>query len=164
MRTCTRWLLLGCLVSLGLGCDASNAPPTATPVAGTPAAAPQGAPGGPPQLNAPPPLNAPAPPPVQQTASEDLTKKGMAGKELGKGVLATPASVYLRIPDRLVFDNIKHALNLYKATNEHLPRTHEEFMTEIIQANNIQLPELHDGSRYVYVPEEGELKIEQKGR
>ena len=55
------------------------------------------------------------PAPIQQKASEDLTKRGIAGKGIGKGILATPTGTFLRIADRPVFLNIQHAMDLYKA-------------------------------------------------
>jgi len=106
----------------------------------------------------------PAAPPVEFKASEDHTQKGMKGAELGRGAISTPAMVYLRIPDRLVFDQVKHALNLYRATNGDLPKTHEDFLRDIITANNLVLPELPPGSRYIYRPEEGELMIEEPAK
>ena len=54
---------------------------------------------------------------------------------------------------------IPHAIALYKATNGYSPKTHEEFMKEIIQSNNIKLPELKDGYRYEYNPEKAELEV-----
>ena len=142
------WILCG-VVCVGCG---ETAPPH--PAAG--GAAPQNAGGGPPAaLVAAPPQD-----PVEHKASEDYTKKGMKGAELGSGLVSTPAAVYLRIPDRLVFDQVHHALDLYRASNGELPKTHDDFMREIIEANNLKLPELPEGSRYVYRPQEGELMIE----
>jgi hypothetical protein len=100
--------------------------------------------------------------PVQEKASEDLTKKGLAAKEIGQGILATPASVYLRTQDRAIFLNLEHAMDLYKAEHGALPKTHDDFMRDIVQANNINLPELPDDSRYVYLPDKGELMIERR--
>ena len=111
---------------------------------------------------APPPPVPPPAAPIQEKASEDLTKKGIAAKEMGKGILATPASVYLRIPDRAIFLNLQHAMDLYKGEHGALPKTHDDFMRDIIQANNIKLPELPDDSRYVYMPDKEELMIERR--
>ncbi len=135
-----------------LGCGDSTTPP-----AGAPAAAAPGAGGGPPA----PLVATPPPEPTQYKASEDHTKKGMKGAELGKGLISTPAMVYLRIPDRLVFGQVKQALDLYRATNGELPKSQDDFMRDIITANNLKLPELPEGSRYVYRPEDGELLIEE---
>jgi hypothetical protein len=101
------------------------------------------------------------PAPIQQKASEDLTKKGIAGKGIGKGILATPTGTFLRIADRPVFLNIQHAMDLYKAEHGALPKTHEDFMRDIIEANNVKLPELPDDSHYLYLPDKEELMIER---
>ena len=47
--------------------------------------------------------------------------------------------------------------NLFKASEGHLPKTDEEFMDKIINANHIQLPPLPPGSSYVYDPSKGEI-------
>lgn len=147
------WLLSLSSLSLVVGCSegGSPAPPPAPAVTAAPPAG-----GGPPKP-VPPPVA-----PVQEKASVDLTKQGIAAEKMGKGVLATPAREYLRIPDRAAFLAVEQAMNLYKGANGALPKTHEEFMREVIDANNIRLPELPDDSRYVYVPEKGELMIERK--
>ena len=109
----------------------------------------------------PAPPAAPAHGVTQQKASADLTKSGVAGKGIGRGILATPAGTYLRIADKPIFQNIQHAMDLYKAEHGALPKTHDDFMRDIIQANNIKLPELPDDSKYVYLPDQEELMIER---
>jgi hypothetical protein len=54
-------------------------------------------------------------------------------------------------------------MDVYKALdpNGRGPKTHEEFMEKIIRANDIKLPELPSGHRYVYDPVQGELLVEQ---
>ena len=138
-----------------VGCGESAPPPAVAPPAPM-----QNAGSRPPE----PVLATPPAPPTQFKASEDHTLKGMKGAELGKGVVSTPAMVYLRIPDRLVFDQVKQALGLYRAASGNFPKTQEEFMREIITANNLKLPELPAGSSYVYRPEEGELMIEEPAK
>jgi len=73
------------------------------------------------------------------------------------GIITVPVSQYFRVQDRLVLQQIEHAINLFRATHDRLPASQEEFMTDIIRANNIALPRLPDGHTYVY--EEGELKV-----
>ena len=53
-------------------------------------------------------------------------------------------------------------MNLYKGEHGELPKTHDDFMRDIVQANNINLPELPDDSKYVYLPDKGELMIERR--
>lgn len=138
-----------------LGCGESTSPPADRPAAPAP-----GVGGGPPT----PLVAAPPAEPTRYKASEDHTKQGMKGAELGKGLVSTPAMVYLRIPDRLVFGQVRQALDLYRATNGDLPKTHDDFMRDVIAANNLKLPELPEGSRYIYRPEDGELMIEEPAK
>ncbi len=62
----------------------------------------------------------------------------------------------------MVFEiQVPHALQLYEATNGRKPATHEEFMEQIIKANQIELPELPAGQRYIYDSQTGELMVEK---
>ena len=45
---------------------------------------------------------------------------------------------------------IEHALNLYNAAEGRFPQSHDEFMSQIISANNIRLPVLPSGLAYQY--------------
>ena len=54
-------------------------------------------------------------------------------------------------------NNIKHAMDLYKATNDRYPKDYDEFMTEIIKANNIALPQLPPYQAYGYDEKEHKL-------
>lgn len=72
-------------------------------------------------------------------------------------MIAAPAVALFNTRERAVFDiQIPHALNLFKALEGRVPKTHEEFMQKIVQANGIQLPELKPGMKYRYRPEQGE--------
>ncbi|MDR1384272.1 MAG: hypothetical protein LBJ67_10605 [Planctomycetaceae bacterium] len=64
-----------------------------------------------------------------------------------------------RTQERMDGNLIKHAMDLYKAEHDSFPKTHEEFMTQIIEYNHIKLPELKEGCRYEYNPQSGELEI-----
>ena len=61
----------------------------------------------------------------------------------------------------MVLDLIHHDMEIYKANEEHAPRTHQEFMEKIIDANHRQLPTLPAGQRYVYDPSTEELMVER---
>jgi len=65
-------------------------------------------------------------------------------------ILAGPQA-YGPMVEQISKSQIAHALNLYQALNGHYPRTHAEFMTEIIQKNKIGLPVLPGNMRYQYV-------------
>ena len=67
--------------------------------------------------------------------------------------------------ERLVFEiQIPEAMKLFKATEDRLPKSHEEFMERIVKENHIILPLLPEGHRYVYDPKRGELMVEQPAR
>jgi hypothetical protein len=55
-------------------------------------------------------------------------------------------------------------MQLYEATNGRKPRTHEEFMEQIVKFNAIPLPQLPPDCRYIYDPEIGELMVEHPKR
>ena len=52
------------------------------------------------------------------------------------------------------------ALQLFKATNGRAPNSEDEFMQQVIAANNIQLPQLPPGHRYVYDVAAEQLMVE----
>jgi len=79
---------------------------------------------------------------------------GKKGRDYEPGMVTTPVAVYFRGPQMMVFNiQIPHAMKLYRGVNGHFPKSHEEFMQKIIKENQIQLPELPPGERYVYDPE-----------
>ena len=55
---------------------------------------------------------------------------------------------------------IRSAMQHYKETHGRTPRSHGEFMSEIVKANNIELPDLPNAAFYVYQPQTGELMIQ----
>jgi len=140
------WLLLVALpLAAGMGCDLGPPAGENTP---------------PPKASTGPPPIATEPVMVQENASVDLTKKGQAAAKLEPGVISTPARAYLRVPDRVILDNITYAVKLYKAEHGDFPKSQEQFMQDIIAFNQIKLPELPQNSKYVYNPATGELMIE----
>ena len=152
-----RALLLMALAALA-GCDQSGSTTAEQPRPGPPQ---------PPQPPAPPAAYAPEQQEEEKTervkAEVGVGKKGRRLEKDGLVRLMTvPALAYFRTEQRVVFEiKIPHALNLYKALNGSAPKTEEAFMKEIIKANNIELPELPAGHRYVYDPERGELMVER---
>lgn len=98
------------------------------------------------------------PAPAQVPAQVGVGKKG---RGYGGGIVTEPIRAKFRAEQRIVFDQVKHALDLYKATNGRAPKTHDEFMQEIIQANQIQLPDLPSGETYVYDPQAEELMVQK---
>jgi type IV secretory pathway VirB10-like protein len=180
-------LLVGLTVAITVlsGCGRSE-PESPSPSS---AAAPATPPPPPPPLVAP---KAPAQPPAPAKALPAPTKKppapakapaktaqktpttvqkaaavgaGAKGRGYGEGMVATPVATYFIVKERIAYDiQIPHAMNLFKATEGHAPKTHEEFMEKIVKANQIHLPTLPSGHRYVYDPEQGQLMVAQPAR
>lgn len=141
---------------------ASTAPttPTTTKAATTPPA-PVASGGGP-----PPPSRAPVPelPPPQPERVVAEAGVGVKGRTLtGKGYLQTVFRTKFQTEQRLEFMKIEHALNLFEAEHGRKPKSHEEFMEKIVTFNQIQLPRLPEGEKYVYDPADGELYVERPG-
>lgn len=89
---------------------------------------------------------------------------GKQGRSLDNesGIVVEPVKQLFRVKEKIAFDfNLTSAMNLYKADKGRAPQTHEEFMEQIVKANNINLPELPAGQRYVYDPETETLMVER---
>ncbi len=126
-----------------------------------------------PQASAPepaaetPPLPPPPPPTPPPAAPQTVLKKaemgvGEKGRGYGTGPVATPVAAYFAAKERIAFDiQIPSAMNLFKATEGRMPKSHQEFMEKIIKPNQIQLPKLPEGHRYVYDPKQGQLMVER---
>ncbi len=79
------------------------------------------------------------------------------------GMIAQPARTLFAVKQRAVFEiQIPSAVKLFQATEGRKPNSHDEFMTKIIAANRINLPELPAGQTYVYDPQQGELLVQKK--
>jgi len=164
-------VLLSCVFFLS-GCDLAKPqnkgkgkPPAAQEVPPEPAAAPQ--------AEAPqnPPDNAPAPNAAEDSAVTVKAEVGVGSKGSSYAkptggpmdFITVPVSAGFRARERISFMLIDDALNKFKALSEdgQGPASHEEFMTKIIKANNIILPQLPPGQSYLYDPADGELKVRQ---
>ncbi len=101
-------------------------------------------------------------------AQVGVGRRGRSLDQFNSGVqrvIAEPARSLFAARERLVFQvSIPQALQLFQAEKGYLPRSHEEFMREIIEYNRIPLPELPPGHRYVYDPQRGELMVERPAR
>lgn len=172
MRCLFGLAILAALVSSGCGEDPFATGPTrsAAPealgisvdtveTAGKPVASQQAA-----KTEAPKPQPQPQPEPQPQPQPRlEKAQAGASGKgNYGAGILTTPLSVYFRAQERIIFDQVAHALNLYKAANGRAPKSHEEFMSQVIKANMINLPTLRPGDEYFYDPQKEELFVLKK--
>lgn len=96
---------------------------------------------------------------------------GIKGRSLEGGSEANPATfvsgpaaAYFRVKEKVVFEiQIPHTLNAFVALNGRHPKSHEEYMREII-GNQIKLPKLPEGMVYRYRPEEKELWVEAENK
>lgn len=61
-----------------------------------------------------------------------------------------PLEILKKVRIQLPTLQIEHALNLYNAAEGNYPKSHEEFMTNIIQANRLVLPQLPADLQYQY--------------
>lgn len=114
-----------------------------------------------------PPLPAVVQDPLPQQQEPEMVREraqvgvGEKGRDIGQGIISTPIKTYFSVKQQIAFNiAIPQAMNLYKATNGHAPKSHDEFMSKIIEFNRIRLPELPQGHKYVYDPEKKELMVE----
>jgi len=85
---------------------------------------------------------------------------GKKGRGYGGGMVTEPIAAHFRIRQKLVFDvQIPEALKLFEAEHGFTPRSHDEFLDEVIEKNNIELPELPEGHSYVFNPVKKELMV-----
>ncbi len=113
------------------------------------------------------------PPPANDTtaetgtieAQEALAGVGKQGQLLRdhsdtQKILSGPLSAYLHVKQLAELEiKIPHALNLFQATHGRFPKSHEEFMKEIVDFNQIKLPELPAGAVYRFNTQEGKLWV-----
>ncbi len=79
---------------------------------------------------------------------------------VAKDPITLQGNAYVSIIGRSSQLQIEHAIDLYKANNDNkYPANFQEFMTEIIQANNIRLPQLPHYQEYGYDEKQHKLII-----
>jgi hypothetical protein len=86
---------------------------------------------------------------------------GEKGRGYGSDMITMPVKAMWTAKEKIVLDQMHHALDLYKASQGHAPKTQQEFMDRIIKENHLQLPTLPAGHRYVYDPDTEELMVER---
>jgi hypothetical protein len=101
---------------------------------------------------------APQPDVLREKAAVGMGEKG---RGYGGDMITEPVKVLWNVKERLALMQIQQALDLYKAGEGHAPKSHQEFMDRIIKANDIKLPTLPPGQRYVYDPSKEELMVER---
>lgn len=76
-------------------------------------------------------------------------------------ILAGPQA-YRPMIEQISKTQVAHALELYRATNDRYPETYDEFMNEIIKANDIRLPQLPAHLEYQYDVANHRLEVVEK--
>jgi len=110
----------------------------------------------------------------EQTAEEDTvmvraeTGVGVRGQSLTPvtannpvEIVTAPIAAMFRTEQRLIFQRVTQAENFFRAEHGRLPNSHEEYMQEIIQKNDIRLPTLPPNQEYFYDADAGELKTKR---
>jgi hypothetical protein len=113
-----------------------------------------------------------SPPPAQQTDPAATTDGqnavkaeagvGAQGKDYGDadgGYISEPVSMYFNARELIAFQQMTKGMRFFEADKQRKPKSHEEFMKEIIQAYGVSLPELPAGEKYQYDPKKGELMV-----
>jgi hypothetical protein len=91
---------------------------------------------------------------VQKGGANVVTPKIVA-----KDPITLQGNAYVSIIGQTSILSIQHALDLYHAMNDRYPKDLDEFMTDIIKANNIALPLLPFYQKYGYDEKEHKLVI-----
>ncbi len=97
-----------------------------------------------------------------RNAATELQKgdaKVATTKITAKDYITLQGNAYVTIIGRTSQLQIEHALDLYHAANDRYPKDYDEFMAEIITANNIALPALPPYQKYGYDEKEHKLII-----
>lgn len=131
----TWWIGVGIWIVAGAGCNLESKPATDG------AAAP--------------------PAPTATERVEATAGVGKASKNRGDALFGTSlkAGVYARETIELDI-NLRHALDLYRAEKGYFPRTEDDFW-KLVKEQQITLPKLPEGEKYVYEPEKGQLMVER---
>jgi hypothetical protein len=80
-------------------------------------------------------------------------------KITAKDPISLGGNAYVTMIGKTSILEVDHAMKLYQATNDRYPKDYDEFMAEIIKANNIALPKLPAYQKYGYDEKEHKLVI-----
>ena len=136
------------LLALVAGCGEIE---TSQNVGSNPVANPQAPPGSGPAIQ-----ENTAPKESRTVAKVGVGKKGRKPS----GMIRVSTNAYFAAKEKIAFEiQIPKAMQLYKALHGSAPKSHKEFESKIIKANQIKLPQLPDGSRYEYDPSTEQLMV-----
>ncbi len=85
--------------------------------------------------------------------------KAVQPRVTAKDYITLQGNAYVAIIGQTSVLSIQHDMDLYHATNDRYPKDYDEFMAEIIKANNIALPQLPTYQKYGYNEKEHKLVI-----
>lgn len=110
------------------------------------------------------------PPPKEPEMPDQVAKVGVGvkGNSLDdingddpRMLIAGPAKALFNTKEKIVFEiQLPQSANLFNALNGRNPKTHEEYMKEVV--GPIQLPELRKGMVYKYHPDTNDLWVEKE--
>ena len=92
-----------------------------------------------------------------QATQEQATQEKEKGASSGgiADIVLMPLKTYKKVKTNLNEIQITHQMKNFEATNGRKPKDFAEYKQEILDPVGITLPELPQGDRYVYRPEEG---------
>jgi hypothetical protein len=99
---------------------------------------------------------------VVKNAATEVQKAGatvVTPKITAKDPITLQGNAYVVAVGKTSILEIQHAMDIYHALNDRYPKNYDEFMTEIIKANNIALPVLPSYQNYGYDEKEHKLVI-----
>jgi len=163
---------VGCTVNVETSSTSEPSTETGTPDAGTPQEDPANEEGSTTREEESPTVEegsgtvASEPPakPERVKAGVGTGKQGRSLDEYDTGaqaVIAGPAKAYFAVREKVVQINIDKAMQFYRGMHGNAPKSHDEFMSQIIESNKIELPPLPTGHKYVYDPEKEELMVQR---
>ena len=109
-------------------------------------------------------------PPQEPQMQDQIAKTGVGAKgnsldgiqgNDARMLMAGPVKAYFNTREKIIFDiALPKSAQLFNALNDRNPKTHEEYMREVVDSAQIKLPELPAGMVYRYRPEVNELWVE----
>ncbi len=103
-----------------------------------------------------------APDPNKEQVEATADTVGTKGKGYGGGIITEPISQYFRLQDRIKLQNIEHGVRIFQAQHGRYPASMQEFEDEILKPQQVKLPELPPGRKYVYDPQQGKLFVQSE--
>ena len=86
---------------------------------------------------------------------------GKASQKMGGGLFGKKIQAGIQVREKVQLDvALKHQLDLYRATHGSFPKTEDAFW-KFVEENQIKLPKLPAGQKYVYEPATGKLMVER---